>query len=114
MDEKPLASGPIMRMFQVKIKQGHAETLLTKFATTSVDVVRNESGNLGYFFGKGVELDNDRLIFTSIWKDLDAVKNRFGEDWQKSYLPEGYEDLVEEYSVQHIDVTNGWYVLWDS
>jgi heme-degrading monooxygenase HmoA len=113
MDDKKPSQGPVMRLFQVKIKEGHAETLLRKFATTSADVVRDEPGNEGYFFGKGVALDNDRLIFASLWQDLDAVKRRFGDDWQESYLPEGYEDLIEECSICHINLSDGWFVRWN-
>ena len=99
-----------MRLFQVKIREGFADTLLAKFATTSADVVRHEPGNVGYFFGKGVSIDEDRLVFASLWKVMEAVKQRFGDDWQESYLPEGYEDLIEECSIQHIDLKNGWCV----
>jgi len=102
--------GSVMRLFQVKVKAGHADALLAKFATTSVDVVCHEPGNTGYFFGKGIALDENRLVFASLWSDLDAVKQRFGEDWQTSYLPVGYEDLIEECSVHHIDVGDGWFV----
>ena len=90
-DKKPNA-GPIMRLFQVKIKEGHTDALLRQFATTSADVVRHEAGNEGYFFGKGVAVDEDRLIFASFWKDLESVTQRFGDTWESPYLPEGYED----------------------
>jgi hypothetical protein len=53
------------------------------------------------------------VVFASIWKDLDAVKERFGEDWQVSFLPAGYEDLIDECSVRHIDLSAGWHVQMD-
>jgi quinol monooxygenase YgiN len=111
--EKNVTKGPILRLFQVKIKDGDAETLLAKFSTTSADVVRNEPGNVGYAFGRGVAVDEDRLIFASFWEDMDAVKKRFGDAWQESFLPDGYEEMIEEHSLQHIDLTDGWFVLWD-
>ncbi|MEM8797207.1 MAG: antibiotic biosynthesis monooxygenase [Pseudomonadota bacterium] len=107
---KEHAQGPIMRLFQVKVKEGAAEKLLSEFATTSADVVQNEPGNEGYCFGQGVSIDGDRLIFASFWQDLDAVKERFGEDWQKSYLPDGYDKMIEEHSLTHIDLRNRWFV----
>ena len=72
-------ASPILRLFQVKTKKGAVEELIGKFATTSADVVRNEPGNEGYFFGRGVELDEDVVVFASVWRDLDAVKQRFRE-----------------------------------
>ncbi|MEM8811951.1 MAG: antibiotic biosynthesis monooxygenase [Pseudomonadota bacterium] len=108
-----LTRGPIMRLFQVRAKDGHADILRRKFATTSADVVRHEPGNLGYFFGNGVEKDENVLLFVSLWKDLEAIKKRFGEVWQESFLPEGYEDLILEHSLCHIDMTEGWFVSPD-
>ncbi len=110
MEEKLTENGAIMRLFHVKAKQGCATKLIEKFATTSADVVKDEPGNKGYFFGGGIEVDKDIVVFASFWENLDAVKQRFGKDWQVSFLPEGYEDLIEECSVEHIDVSAGWCV----
>ncbi len=104
----------IMRLFQVKAKKGREEELLKKFATTSAAVVMGEPGNKGYIFGRGLphqdeygNTENDDMVmFASFWKDLDSVKKRFGDKWQVSFLPEGYEDMIEECSVRHIDVTS--------
>lgn len=104
------SNGPIMRLFQVQTKPGCADELMRKFATTSADVVRNEPGNEGYFFGRGVATDGDFVLFASFWEDLEAVKARFGEDWDRSFLPPGYEDLIDSCSVRHVDMQGGWHV----
>ncbi len=103
-------NGPILRLFEVVTKPGCAEPLLKSFATTSADVVRNEPGNVGYFFGSVVESRDDGVIFASVWENLRAVKDRFGNDWQTSYLPEGYEAMIERCSVRHMDLSGGWHV----
>ncbi len=103
----------VMRLFHVRVKPGCAADLLSKFATTSAEVVQHEPGNKGYFFGQGVSLDEDVVVFASFWTDLSTIKTRFGPDWQVSFLPEGYEDLIEEHWVQHIDVGSGWFVRPD-
>lgn len=110
MTDNTPGDGPVLRLFEVKVRDGHAETLLQKFSTTSADVVRNEAGNCGYFFGRGVLTDAGWLVFGSLWKDLDAIKQRFGEDWQVSSLPEGYEEMIEEHAIRHIDINGGWFV----
>ncbi len=102
--------GPILRLFQVQTKPGCADQLVRNFATTSSKVVQGEPGNQGYFFGRGVAKDDDYVVFASVWQDLDAIKTRFGEDWQTSFLPPGYEDLIEECSVRHLDLNTGWHV----
>jgi len=110
MSDESLQTGPILRLFQVQAKPGRAAELIRKFGTTSADVVRNEPGNEGYFFGHGVAQDADCVVFASLWKNLDAVKERFGAQWQQSFLPPGYETLIETCSVQHFDVGSGWHV----
>lgn len=99
-----------MRLFHVRAKQGAAEKLMKKFATVSVDVVQGEPGNEGYFFGRGVAFDENTVVFASFWKDLAAIRQRFGENWQSSFLPEGYEQLIDTCWIQHIDVGAGWHV----
>jgi len=103
-------NGPLLRIFEVRTKPSCAETLLKNFATTSAGVVKDEPGNQGYFFGRCVQGGDDVLMFVSVWRDLDAVKERFGADWQTSFIPEGYEDLIEECSVRHFDMSEGWNV----
>ncbi len=102
--------GPVLRLFEVKVKPGRAAELLAKFATTSAQVVRGEPGNEGYFFGREIEIDGGTVLFASVWRDLDAVKARFGDQWRVSFLPEGYEELIENCSVRHVDLSDGWHV----
>ena len=102
--------GPVLRLFDVRVKPGCVTKLLDEFATTSARVVHGKPGNEGYFFGHEVASDRESVIFASVWKDLDAVRARFGDDWQVSFLPAGYEDLIESCSVRHIDLSEGWHV----
>ncbi len=102
--------GPLLRVFEVRAKPGCADRLLEKFATTSADVVRGKPGNLGYYFGRCVQGGDDVVVFVSVWTDLNAVKARFGLDWQSSFLPAGYADLIDDCSVRHFDMCSGWHV----
>ena len=86
MSDKKAFSGSIMRVFEARAKPGCADSLATKFATTSVDVVKNEPGNQGHFFGKSVSSEDDVFVFVSVWRDLAVVKARFGDDWESSFL----------------------------
>lgn len=113
MQRKGSRGGPIVRLFEARPQPGCADILLEKFASTSADVVRGSPGNEGYFFGQGLAHDDGVVVFASMWTDLDSVKARFGEDWQRSFLPEGYEDLIDECSVRHIDLGAGWHVQDD-
>ncbi len=110
MQQDNASNGPILRLFSARAKQGRRDELARKFATTSVDVVREERGNVGYFYGPNVAGDEDLFVFASVWEDLSAVKDRFGEDWQSSYLPAGYADLIDDCSVRHYDLGSGWHL----
>ena len=103
-------SGPILRLFEVRAKSGCAAELLARFATTSAQVVRGEPGSEGYFFGREITAEEETVLFASVWRDLDAVKARFGDDWRVSFLPEGYEALIETCSVRHVDLSDGWHL----
>jgi hypothetical protein len=51
MSDEKAFRGSILRVFEARAKPGCADSLAKKFATTSVDVVRNQPGNQGHFFG---------------------------------------------------------------
>ncbi len=100
--------GTILRLFTVRVKEGRSDELLAKFATTSADVVQHEPGNAGYFYGKGIAKDEDTVIFASLWQNIGAVQDRFGTSWQESFLPPGYDELIDTCTICHIDVGTGW------
>ena len=93
----------ILRIFEVRAKPGKAELLKQKLSDTSVSVVKGKPGNLGYFFGENISSDENDLVFISVWKDLESIKSHFGKDWEKSYLPEGYEEIIENCLIKHIE-----------
>jgi hypothetical protein len=109
MSDYKTFSGSILRVFEARAKQGCADTLAKKLATTSVDVVRNQPGNQGHFFGKSISDENDVFVFVSVWKDLVSIKTLFGEEWESSFLPPGYSELIEEYSIKHIVLGRDWH-----
>ena len=66
-------------------------------------MVNGKPGNLGYFFGKNLSSDDHDLVFISIWQNLEAIKSLFGEDWEKAFLPDGYDEIIEHCSIRHIE-----------
>ena len=96
-------SKSILRIFEVRAKPGKAPLLKQKLSDTSISVVDGKPGNLGYFFGENISSDENDLVFISVWKDMASIKSLFGKDWQASFLPEGYAELIESCSIQHIE-----------
>ena len=105
-DRYELRSGvPILRLFKARARPNCESALAEKLATSSVQVVRNEPGFLG-FVCAGPANNSDRdFVFASMWRDADAIKARFGHDWRVSFLPPGYAELIEECSVEHYQLT---------
>ena len=62
MSDQKTFSGSILRIFEARAKPGCADALAKKFATTSVDVVKDQSGNQRYFFGKSISGEDDVLV----------------------------------------------------
>ena len=94
----------ILRIFEVRAKPGKAKLLKQKLSDTSVSVVDGKPGNLGYFFGELLSSDGNDLVFISVWKDLESIKAYFGDDWEQSYLPEGYEEIIDHCSIRHVEI----------
>ena len=98
-------SVPIIRVFRARARPGCESALADKLATSSVEVVRDQPGFLGYLFAGPANDRDHEFIFATIWADSDAVKARFGEQWRVSMLPPGYAELIEECSVDHYHLT---------
>jgi quinol monooxygenase YgiN len=92
----------VMRVFEVRAKAGYADALEKKLASTSISVVQGQPGNLGYFFGKKAG-SADEFVFVSLWDSLASVKTQFGDDWEQSYLPPGYAEIIDECSIKHFE-----------
>ena len=97
-------SKAIFRIFEVQASAGHADILKRKLSDTSVAVVSGKPGNLGHFFGETLSSSENDLVFISVWEDLESIQALFGDDWEKSFLPEGYEELIESCCIKHIEV----------
>ena len=103
--------GSVLRVFEARAKPGCADSLTKKFATTSVDVVRNQPGNQGHFFGERISDKDNVFLFVSVWRDLNAVKTRFGDEWENSFLPPGYSELIDECSIKHFALKTDWHLI---
>ena len=99
------SSRPIARVFRATAAPGCRDELLRKFHSSSAAVVNSKKGCLKYRILEPVDASAFEVVFESIWPDLDAVKEAFGDRWQQSYLPEGYSVLMTAYWVHHFLVS---------
>ena len=96
---------PIARVFRATAAPGCRDELLRKFHSSSAALVNSKKGCLKYRILEPVDASAPEVVFESIWRDLDAVKEAFGDGWQQSHLPEGYSALMTAYSVHHFLVS---------
>ena len=99
------ASVPIFRVFRARARQGCKGALADKLATSSVQAVKGQPGFLGYLVAGPANESQREFIFASIWRDADAVKTRFGQEWRAPLMPPGYAELIDECSVEHYHLT---------
>src|SRR5262249_44791100 len=90
---------PIARVFRAIAAPGCRDELLRKFHASSTALVSSKKGCLKYRILEPVDASAFEVVFESVWRDLDAVKEAFGDGWQQSYLPEGYSTLMTAFIV---------------
>src|SRR5262249_57112886 len=98
-------SGRISRAFRPPAASGCRDELRRKFRSSSADRAASKKGCLNQRVLEPVDAAALEVVFESVWRDLDAVKEAFGDGWQQSYLPEGYSALMTAYSVHHFLVS---------
>lgn len=102
-----LTSGvPIVRVFKARAVVGKEKELAKKLATTSVGVVKDKPGFLGYFAGQPAQAGGRDFIFITIWRHFLALEGIFGESWRESFLPPGYAEIIEAHSIEHYELTD--------
>jgi len=99
------SSRPIARVFRATAAPGCRDELLRKFRSSSAALVNSKKGCLKYRILEPVDASALEVVFESVWRDLDAVKEAFDDGWQQSHLPEGYSALMTAYSVHHFLVS---------
>ena len=95
----------LARVFRATPKSGATEELLRRFETSSAELVKSKQGIIGYRIYKSADDGSSReVIFESLWKDLNSIRQAFGPTWRESFLPEGYRELIDTCSVAHYEV----------
>jgi quinol monooxygenase YgiN len=96
---------PILRIFKARAKPGSEGAIAGKLATTSAELVRDQAGLLGFLASRPANDAERDFVFATVWRDADALKTFFGQEWRVSLLPPGYSDLIEVCSVEHYYLT---------
>ena len=96
---------PVMRVFRARPSPGCDQELTHRLVTESVGLVAGRDGFLGHIAAGPV---GDWYLFVTLWRDAAAVRAFGGDDWERSVLPDGYDELLARHHVEHVPVMD-----WD-
>ena len=84
----------IVRIFRVRILPGMLREWQHKVETISIPWLRQQQGLIAFYPGKPVDAEVREFSMTSIWKDLEALQNAVGQEWQDPVLLEDEAELA--------------------
>jgi len=94
----------VIRVFRAKPRPGMADELAKLIEEVSIPFVDGQPGLLARHTGRGFGATGDEIVMISVWKNLDAMKNMTGENWEREVIPDEREaERIEECFVHHYE-----------
>lgn len=97
-------TGPVMRVFRAVPRPGATEGVEANFATTSTALVKRQAGMVRCFSARPSRSDDPHRLFITVWTDWDALIAFAGPDPSVAVMPDGYDDLIESWEVEHYEL----------
>lgn len=92
----------IIRVFTARPKPGKTQELLQLATEISIPFVDRQPGLIARYTGTGMGATGEELVFISVWRDLDGLKNMTGDDWESEVIPDQrIGELIESSSVRN-------------
>lgn len=85
----------IIRIYRVAIVPELRKSFETDFQGVAKEFMADQPGLISAEIGKPTSHSPDEYLMISKWKDLDAVKNFAGTQWQTPVIP----DWMQKYTV---------------
>ena len=94
----------IMRIFQVRVRDGKEEEFAEFFYKTAIPMMKGTEGIVQVLPG-APHGDNPRdFSFVMVWKDLASLKAFVGEDYNSPHIDPAEAELVENRLIKHYDL----------
>lgn len=78
---------------------------MEKLRGESTRLVRDQPGCIGWVAAGPSQDGVDRhLVFITFWESMEAVVDFAGHDVTQSVLPDGYAELIDSHSVEHLPI----------
>ena len=93
----------IIRIFKVRIRPGSHSFWQEKVKKFSIPWLKSQPGLVAYYPGRPLNKESRVFSMTSIWKNMNVLRDAVGDDWQQVVLLEDEASLVEEAAVEHYE-----------
>jgi quinol monooxygenase YgiN len=94
----------IVRIFRVWVKDGCASDWQQMVEEHSIPWMKSQAGCVAFYPGRPLEADGLEFSMTSVWKNLDAIKDAVGENWDKAILFGEEASIAEKVEMHHYEV----------
>ena len=91
----------ILRIFRAVIYQDRISDFKKMVQEQSIPWLKSSDGMLGYFAGEPHDMNEREFTMVTMWRDLDALRQFCGENWDNPVVTEDEEPLVESMSAEH-------------
>lgn len=94
----------IMRIFQVVVRPGKEQEFSAFFHETAIPLMKRTKGIVSVLPGAPRPDSPREFSFVMIWKNLDALKDFVGEDYDSPHIDPAEAELVESRTIRHYDL----------
>jgi quinol monooxygenase YgiN len=94
----------IIRVFRARVHAGKAEEFRQFFLEKALPLVRAQPGLARADIGWPIAPTTDEFLMITVWRDLEAVKNVAGDNWQTARILPEERPLLREVEVEHYEM----------
>ena len=94
----------IIRIFQVRVHEGKRGEFEKFFRETAMPLMKKQPGLMSLTAGVPRPESPDNFCMVMVWRDLDAMKDFVGEDWQSAHIHPDEAKLVRERTIHHYEL----------
>jgi quinol monooxygenase YgiN len=94
----------VIRLFRGRVKTENLKSLDKLLADVTLPLLQKWEGLVCYHVGRPMAPDANEFLVLTVWKDLQALKEFSGEDWQNAVIPQQMAAILEASNLLHFSV----------
>ncbi len=96
----------IIRIFQVTTHPGKQQEFSDFFHNTAIPLMQNTDGIISVLPGAARPETPTEFSFVMVWRDLEALKEFVGEDYDSPHIDPAEAELVASRTIKHYDLVD--------